>query len=88
MIEELLVQVVPPFADRVDSGRALTDEPAGQFRPEPVRGARAGRRRGVADEIAGRPPAPLDVVTVRKVRHPVHAECAISAVAPETRDLF
>jgi hypothetical protein len=37
VIEELLVQVVPPFADRVDSGRALTDEPAGQFRPEPVR---------------------------------------------------
>jgi hypothetical protein len=35
VIEELLVQVVPLFADRVDAGRALADEPAGQFRPEP-----------------------------------------------------
>ena len=37
VIEALLVEVVPLFADRVGAGQALTDEPAGRFRPEPVR---------------------------------------------------
>ena len=73
--------VAPPiFDDRVDAGRQL----AAAMAPEPgVRTVVVGLARGgvpVAAEVAERLGAPLDVVVVRKVGHPLQPELALGAV--------
>lgn len=82
MIQELLVRPAPLFADRGDAGRALAAELEGKWGPELVV---LGLARGgveVAAEVARVLSAPLDVVAVRKVGHPLQPEYGIGAVTP------
>jgi predicted phosphoribosyltransferase len=72
----------PLFGDRVDAGRAVA-------RLLPALGPQTvvvGLARGgvvVAAEIAAARGWPLDVVAVRKVRHPYQPEYALGAVTPD-----
>jgi putative phosphoribosyl transferase len=72
----------PLFADRVDAGRVL----ARQLESERADAVVVGLARGgvvVAAEVAAVLALPLDVLAVRKVRHPWQPEYAIGAVTPE-----
>lgn len=71
----------PLFRDRLEAGRRLADA----FRKSPTPDVVVGLARGgvqVAVEVARALKAPLDVVAVRKVGHPLQPEYAIGAVAP------
>ena len=72
----------PPFRDRFDAGRQLAQQlPPGLDRDAVVVGlARGGVQ--VAVVIAEALDASLDVLAVRKVRHPFQPEYALGAVAP------
>jgi len=71
----------PLFADRVEAGRALADVLERERAPDVVVGlARGGVE--VAAEVARRLGAPLDVVAVRKLGHPLQPEYGIGAVTP------
>jgi putative phosphoribosyl transferase len=79
---ELLLRPAPLFADRAEAGRALAAELEGECGPELVV---IGLARGgveVAAEVARALDAPLDVVAVRKVGHPLQPEYGIGAVTP------
>ncbi len=80
--ERLRAPKWPLFSDRRQAGRRLAgllaDERA--YSPVVVGLARGGV--AVAAELAAVLSAPLDVVTVRKVGHPIEPEYAIGAVAP------
>jgi putative phosphoribosyl transferase len=80
MIAEHLVRPAALFADRGDAGRAVAAELSSETDPELVV---VGMARGgvvVAAEVARALTAPLDVVAVRKVRHPRRPEYGIGAV--------
>jgi putative phosphoribosyl transferase len=80
---ELLLRPAPLFVDRGDAGKALAAE------LEDERGAElvvVGLARGgaeVAAEVARALDAPLDVIAVRKVGHPLQPEYGIGAVTPD-----
>jgi putative phosphoribosyl transferase len=79
---ELLVRPAPLFADRGDAGTALATELEGERGPDLIV---LGLARGgveVAAEVARLLGAPLDVVAVRKVGHPLQPEYGIGAVTP------
>jgi predicted phosphoribosyltransferase len=79
---ELLVRPAPLFTDRGEAGRALAAELEDERGPELVV---AGPARGgveVAAEVARALDAPLDVVAVRKIGHPLQPEYGIGAVTP------
>jgi predicted phosphoribosyltransferase len=72
----------PLFSDRFDGGRQLADALRDRHEEEAVV---VGLARGgiqVAAPVAAVLAAPLDVVAVRKVRHPFQPEYAIGAVTP------
>lgn len=72
----------PLFHDRFEAGRALAEELSRRI---PGTCVVVGLARGgvqVAAEVARGLGAPLDVVAVRKVRHPVQPEYALGAVTP------
>jgi putative phosphoribosyl transferase len=72
----------PLFLDRTDAGRQLGDALQDERGRDPVV---VGLARGgvqVAAEVARALEAPLDVVAVRKVRHPWQPEYALGAVTP------
>ena len=74
--------IEPLFADRLDAGRRLGHALAGERGPETIV---VGLARGgvqVAAEVARALAAPLDVVAVRKVGHPLEPEYALGAVTP------
>lgn len=76
------VDLEPLFADRAEAGRELGSLLAPQRREGLI--AVIGLARGgvaVASEVAHRLDAPLDVVAVRKVGHPLQPEYALGAVA-------
>jgi putative phosphoribosyl transferase len=82
MIDALLIGPAPLFADRRDAGRLLAAELQHERGPGL---AVAGLARGgvqVAAEVARALAAPLDVVAVRKVGHPLQPEYGIGAVTP------
>lgn len=69
------------FRDRAEAGRLLADRLGGYAAVSPVV---LGMARGgviVAAEVARRLSAPLDVVVVRKIGHPLQPELAVGAVA-------
>lgn len=84
-MSELLLSVLPLFADRGAAGRALATEleREGGDATVLVGLARGGVK--VAAEVARSLGAPLDTVAVRKVRHPWRSEYAIGAVTPGDR---
>lgn len=70
-----------PFADRVESGRALARALAGRVPPDAVI---LGLPRGgipVAYEVARALARPLDILVVRKLGVPGHEELAMGAIA-------
>jgi predicted phosphoribosyltransferase len=72
----------PLFLDRVDAGRQLGEALLDERGPDRVV---VGLARGgvqVAAQVARALEAPLDVVAVRKVRHPWQPEYALGAVTP------
>ncbi|MGZ8716457.1 MAG: phosphoribosyltransferase [Gaiellaceae bacterium] len=72
----------PLFLDRIDAGRRLGEALLDERGPDSVV---VGLARGgvqVAAEVARALEAPLDVVAVRKVRHPGQPEYALGAVTP------
>lgn len=72
----------PLFLDRADAGRQLADALQAERVPDCVA---VGLARGgvqVAAEVARALGVPLDVVAVRKVRHPRQPEYALGAVTP------
>jgi len=74
--------IEPLFADRLDAGRQLGLALAGERGPDTIV---VGLARGgvqVAAEVARALAAPLDVVAVRKVGHPLEPEYALGAVTP------
>jgi putative phosphoribosyl transferase len=82
VMHELLVRPAALFADRSDAGRALAAELESEQRPGLIV---VGLARGgveVAAEIARVLAAPLEVVAVRKIGHPLQPEYGIGAVAP------
>src|SRR3954451_19861547 len=71
----------PYFASRADAGRRLAE-----VLPEVTDAVVAGLARGgvpVAAEVARALHAPLDVLVVRKVGHPVQPEYALGAVSED-----
>jgi putative phosphoribosyl transferase len=82
MLLQYVIDVEPFFADRRDAGRQL----AGALAAERGRDVVViGLARGgveVAAEVARSLEAPLDVVAVRKIGHPLQPEYGIGAVAP------
>jgi predicted phosphoribosyltransferase len=71
------------FADRADAGRALGEKLRERHYPHPFV---LGMPRGgveVAYEVAISLDAPLDIVVVRKLGAPGHAELGIGAVGPD-----
>jgi predicted phosphoribosyltransferase len=71
------------FADRVDAGRALAERLRQRHYPRPYV---LGLPRGgvvVGYEVAQALDAPLDIVVVRKLGAPGHAELGIGAVGPD-----
>lgn len=81
-MQELLIRPSPLFADRSDAGRALAAELEGESGPELVVVGLASGGVEVAAEVARMLAAPLDLVAVRKVGHPVEPEYGIGAVTP------
>jgi putative phosphoribosyl transferase len=80
--EQFLVDLAPPFRDRVEAGGMLARELEDERGPGLVV---VGLARGgveVAAEVARALEAPLDVVAVRKVGHPWHTEYGLGAVTP------
>ncbi len=78
----LLVGPDPLFADRREAGRKLAAALQGERGPKLVV---VGLARGgveTAAEVARALDAPLDVVAVRKIGHPLQPEYAIGAVTP------
>ncbi len=76
------VDVEPLFLDRTDAGRRLGEALLDERGPDRVV---VGLARGgvqVAAEVARALAAPLDVIAVRKVRHPWQPEYALGAVTP------
>ncbi len=74
------LEVDVPFLDRVDAGRRMADRLAGLRAEHPVV---IGLPRGgvpVAAQIAGSLGAPLDVLVVRKLGHPLQPELGIGAI--------
>ena len=74
----------PPFADRTDAGRQLGDEVHAHISRRAV--TVLGIARGgipVAAEVARRIAAPLEVLVVRKVGHPLQPELALGAVTSD-----
>ena len=74
----------PLFADRSEAGRELGSLLAHGRREGPV--AVVGLAHGgvaVAAEVARALDAPLDVIAVRKVGHPLQPEYALGAVTPD-----
>jgi putative phosphoribosyl transferase len=72
----------PLYRDRTEAGRELADLLPGDLGPQTLV---VGLARGgvvVAAEIAAARGWPLDVVVVRKVRHPYQPEFALGAVTP------
>jgi predicted phosphoribosyltransferase len=80
--ENLVISVVPLFADRIDAGRALAVELERERSPELVVVGLARGGVAVAAEVARTLQAPLDTVAVRKVGHPWQPEYGIGAVTP------
>jgi putative phosphoribosyl transferase len=79
---ELLVRPAALFTDRGEAGRALAAELEAERGSELVV---VGLARGgveVAAEVARALEAPLDVVAVRKVGHPLQPEYGLGAVTP------
>jgi putative phosphoribosyl transferase len=77
-----LIDAEPLFADRRDAGRELARALVGEHGRELVV---VGLARGgveVAAEVARSLEAPLDVVAVRKIGHPLQPEYGIGAVTP------
>jgi putative phosphoribosyl transferase len=73
----------PLFLDRSDAGRRLGEALEAERGPDSVV---VGLARGgvqVAAEVARALEAPLDLVAVRKVKHPWQPEYALGAVTPE-----
>ena len=73
------------YADRRDGGRVLADALLHERGPATVV---VGLARGgvpVAAEVASLLGAPLDVVVVRKIGHPLQPELALGAVTPDGR---
>ena len=71
----------PYFASRADAGRRLAD-----VLPEVTDAVVAGLARGgvpVAAEVARALRAPLDVLVVRKIGHPIQPEYALGAVSED-----
>lgn len=82
MLEQLALSGVPLFAGRQEAGRALADELEAERGPDLVV---VGLARGgvvVAAEVARALSAPLDVLAVRKVGHPLRQEYALGAATP------
>lgn len=82
--EPLLAILVeaPLFRDRIEAGRLLAETLPAHLAGESVV---VGLARGgvhVAAEVARAVDAPLDVVAVRKVAHPLQPEYALGAVTP------
>ena len=76
------LRAAPLYADRVEAGRVLARQLAGELGDAVVVGlARGGVV--VAGEVAAALALPLDVLAVRKVRHPWQPEYAIGAVTPQ-----
>ena len=76
-----MLEAMDAFADRVAAGELLADRLRGIARNDAVV---LGLPRGgvvVAAQVASRLSAPLDVVVVRKLRTPGHAELAMGALA-------
>ena len=76
------MSVSGPFRDRLEAGRLLADRLAAEALPGPL--LVLGLPRGgvpVAFEVAERLDAPLDVLVVRKLGHPLQPELAIGAIA-------
>lgn len=72
----------PPFADRVEAGRALGGALRGRWGQDPP--LVLGLPRGgvpVAAQVAAALGAPLDVLVVRKLGLPIHPELAMGAIA-------
>ncbi len=72
----------PLFHDRFEAGRALASELSRRLAGKCVVVGLARGGAQVAAEVAGRIGAPLDIVAVRKVRHPWQPEFALGAVTP------
>lgn len=72
------------FDDRLAAGRALASALEGERGPETVVVGLAHGGIELAAEVAGALGAPLDVVAVRKIRHPRQPEYGIGAVTPGT----
>lgn len=72
---------VMPFADRTDAGRRLAERLARLALPDPVVLALPRGGVPVAAEVARALEAPLDLVIVRKLGMPGHAELAAGAIA-------
>jgi len=82
MVHDLVIRAARIFADRVDAGAVLAEALESESGDALVV---VGLARGgveVAAEVARRLRAPLDVVAVRKVGHPLQPEYAIGAVTP------
>jgi len=82
MSDEFLIGGAPLFRDRREAGEALAAELEEERGPELVV---VGLARGgvqVAAEVARALSAPLDVVAVRKIGHPLQPEYGIGAVTP------
>jgi putative phosphoribosyl transferase len=82
VIEDFLLRVAPLYHDRHGAGRELAAALAGERRRNPVVVGLACGGVAVAVEVARALHAPLDVVAVRKIRHPRQPEVAVGAVAP------
>src|SRR3970040_326422 len=82
MSGEFLIAGAPLFRDRREAGKALAVELEDERGPERlvVGLARGGVQ--VAAEVARALAAPLDVVAVRKIGHPLQPEYGIGAVTP------
>ena len=82
MSGQFLMAGIPLFRDRREAGEALAAALEGERGPELVV---VGLARGgvqVAAEVARTLAAPLDVVAVRKIGHPLQPEYGIGAVTP------
>lgn len=80
---ESLIVAAPLYADRRDAGRALAAALDGERGPELVV---VGLARGgveIAAEVARVLAAPLDLVAVRKVGHPLQPEYGLGAVTAD-----
>jgi len=77
-----LLGLAPLFDDRCDAGRALASALEGERGPNTVVVGLARGGAEVAAVVARALEAPLDVVAVRKIGHPLQPEYGIGAVTP------